>query len=132
MRSEPHPLPALLAAATLVAGCGIGGIGGERLTVDVHNQSDDPIVLDIVDAGVGDPAEGDVIAAPITLPPGAAGPVTIAAPTTEWALRVRGVGSSFDGREIREWARRAAEGEIDGFRMVIDSTGVIAAEATGP
>ena len=117
--------------ALLVAGCGFAGDGGERLTFEIHNESDQPVTLDIVDAGDGNPAEGDVIAAPITLPAGASDPVTIVAPTTEWALRVRGVDGFFSGRDLRDWVRQLAAGEIEGFRLVINRNGDVSAETTG-
>src|SRR5689334_21741314 len=70
------------AAAAALAGCGFAGIGGDRLTFEVHNESNVPVTLEVVDAGGANPAQGRSIGAPIVVAPGADDPVTIVAPTS--------------------------------------------------
>lgn len=120
------------AAAAALAGCGFAGIGGDRLTFEVHNESNVPVTLEVVDAGGANPAQGRSIGAPIVVAPGADDPVTIVAPTSDWAVRVVGVEGYFDGRDLRDWVRQLESGDLAGFRLVIDDGGRVTAETTAP
>jgi len=43
-----------------------------------------------------------------------------------------GVDDYFDARDLPLWTGQLASGEIDGFRLVIDSTGTVSAETSDP
>jgi hypothetical protein len=121
----------LAATALAVSGCGALSIGGDDLTVTMHNELDHPVILEITESATG-PGRPPRIAPPITIAANYDGPVTFSSPQADWSLWIAGQDGFFASSDLHGWSQQLESGELSTFRLVIQAANGEMAAETAP